>query len=319
MRASTRSRRVAVVIPVYEPRYLAAALESVFFQSHTPDEVIVINDGAPDAAAVQRAVTPYGSHVRVITQENQGAAAARNTAIRATDAELVALLDADDRWLPDFLRDQIQQFDADPSLDLSYTDGLYIGDTPLAGRTFMSTCPSRGSVTFERLLSQDCTVLLSAVMARREAMVDAGLFDPALRRGQDFDLWLRMARRGANMGYLRRVLMLRREHATNLSGTAVNEVERPLTVLRKTVETMPLLEHERRIAERRIAQLELALARERGKERLRDGDFAAARREFGRACAGLRAWKLRAARMGLWVAPRLVRRVYLARAASALS
>jgi glycosyltransferase involved in cell wall biosynthesis len=312
--------RVAVIIPVYDARFLDAALESVFFQSRVPDEVIVVDDGSPDADAVARAAAPYGARVTLLRQTNQGAGAARNAGIRAATTDLVALLDADDRWLPHFLREQLRTFADDPTIDLSYTDGIYIGQTPLAGLSFMSLCPSHAPVTLERLLAQECTVLLSGVMARRRAMLDAELFDSALRRGQDFDLWLRMARRGARITFVRWPLVLRREHDANLSGTAIDEIERPIAVLRKTLETMRLHARERQVAERRLGVLETALARERGKQLLRAGDFRAARRAFAEARRqGPRAWKLQAARLGLRIAPQLVRRLYLARLASATS
>jgi glycosyltransferase involved in cell wall biosynthesis len=318
MNGVSHTSRVAVIIPVYHARFLAAALESVFAQSRLPDEVIVVNDGSPDEGILRRALVPYRPRVRLIEQPNQGPAAARNTGVNASTADLIALLDADDRWLPHFLREQVTALECDPQLDLSYTDGLYVGDTPLAGRTFMSTCPSDGAATFERLLAQQCTVLLSSVVARRSALVRAGLFDATLRRGQDFDMWLRMARLGSRIGYLRRVLVLRRQHRDNLSGTAVDEIERPLAVLRKTLTTMPLRDEEREIACRRVRQLEGALATERGKALLRDGDFEAARNAFA-AAHGARTWKLHAARIALRLAPQLVRRVYLARAATAAS
>src|SRR5688500_14438702 len=91
---------VAVVIPVYRARYLAEALESVFFQSRPANEVIVIDDGSPDQNELRHAIAPYGRAVTLVRQFNQGAAAARNRGLRATSADLVAFLDADDRWLP---------------------------------------------------------------------------------------------------------------------------------------------------------------------------------------------------------------------------
>ena len=319
MQLVSHVNRVAVIIPVYHARFLSAALESVFLQSRQPDEVIVVNDGSPDQESLHQAVAPYGPRIRMIEQPNQGAGAARNAGVQAASADLVALLDADDRWLPHFLREQLSAFDDYPHMDLSYTDGLYIGDTPLAGRTFMSACPSQRTVTFARLLAQECTVLLSSVVARRDALLRAGLFDPTLRRGQDFDLWLRMARRGARIGCLHRVLVLRREHAANLSGSAIDEIERPLAVLRKALATMPMLDDERAIACRRVRQLEGALAREQGKALLREGDVDAARRAFAAARHGARTWKVRAAEIALRLAPQLVRRVYLARTATAES
>src|SRR3712207_2346397 len=133
--------RVAVIIPVYRAEFLAEALESVFFQSRPPDEVIVVSDGSPFEDALQHAVAPYSALVRVLRQENAGAAAARNRGIDATDAEFVALLDADDRWLPHFLRQQLAVFERHPEVDLVYADGIFIGRSALAGRRYMSACP----------------------------------------------------------------------------------------------------------------------------------------------------------------------------------
>jgi glycosyltransferase involved in cell wall biosynthesis len=309
MTLSAAPSRVAVIMPVYRARYLGEALESVFCQSLTPDEVIVIDDGSPDQEEMERTLSAFDGGIRLLRQTNQGAGAARNAGIRATSAELIALLDADDRWLPEFLAEQVALLDACRHIHVSYTNALYVGRTRLAGRTFMSACPSRGEVTLESLLAQECTVPLSATVARRDAMMRTGLFDSALRRGQDFDLWLRMARNGARFSYSEKVLALRRHHDDNVSGTQVNEIERALNVFVKTLATMDLGIAERAAAERRIRALTIALARERGKERLLEGDFAAARvhlETVARQCG----WKVRAALLGLRIAPALVRRFY---------
>jgi glycosyltransferase involved in cell wall biosynthesis len=307
---------VAVVIPVYRASYLADALASVFGQTRPPDEVIVVDDGSPDRVDMTTAIARYGSRVRLLTQANAGAGAARNRGIAATSAELVALLDADDRWLPRFLERQVAAISAAPGIDLVYSDGLFIGQSPLSGRTFTSACPSSERVTFEQLLSQQSTVLLSAVVARRAAILDVGGFDESLRRGQDFDLWLRMTRNGAVIRWTRDVLALRRVHADNLSGDAIMELERPVKVFEKVLATMTLSPRELAIASTRMRVLRAALARERGKDMLRRGDIAAARSAFDEARAGLHAWKLHAAAMGLRIAPQLVRRFYLSRALS---
>lgn len=314
-----RNARVAVIVPVYRATFLAEALDSVFNQSRQPDQVIVVDDGSPDQVAVADAIARHDTRLVLLRQANQGAGAARNVGLAATSAEFIGLLDADDRWHPEFLDQQMAALTTSPDLDLVYADGLFVGQSLLAGRTFMSTCPSVEDVTLERLLSQECTVLLSSVVVRRAAIMAVGGFDETLRRGQDFDLWLRMARNGARMRSRPVVMAYRRVHGDNLSGNAIDEVERPLRVFRKTLSTMRLTEHERGIAERRVRLLSAALAREIGKELLRRGDFAAARRAFDEARRGLLAWKLHAAALGLRIAPHLVRRLYLSRAANSLS
>jgi glycosyltransferase involved in cell wall biosynthesis len=313
---SHASMRVAVVIPVYRATYLADALASVFGQTRPPDEVIVVDDGSPDRQELTSAVAPYASHIKLLTQANAGAGAARNNGIGATSAELIALLDADDRWFPRFLERQLAAISAIPGIDLVYSDGLFIGRSALSGRTFTSACPSSERVTFEQLLSQQSTVLLSAVVTRRAAVRAVGGFDASLRRGQDFDLWLRMARNGAVMRWSSDVLALRRMHEDNLSGDSITELERPLRVFEKTVATMTLSPRELAIATTRMRVLKAALARERGKDMLRRGDIDAARTAFDEARAGLHAWKLHAAAVGLRIAPHLVRRFYMSRASA---
>jgi hypothetical protein len=312
--ASPAPARVAAILPVYRSAYLAEALRSIVEQSYPAAEIVVIDDGSPERAHVEQTVRQYGDRVTLIQQENFGAAVARNRGITATDAEFIALLDGDDVWLPDFLRDQMAMFAADPTLDLTYADGLITGETLLAGQTFMQSCPSEGAVTLESLLAQRNTVLLSAVVARRRALLAAGGFDAALRRGQDFDLWLRMAANGARIGYQRKVLVLRRVHDANLSGTAIDEQERPLRVLEKALETMSLSPQERQVATRRAEELRGTLAREHGKESLRVGNFHEAREALRRASAGPGRWKVRLALIALQLAPHLLRRLYLIRA-----
>jgi glycosyltransferase involved in cell wall biosynthesis len=307
------NHRIAVIVPLYRATYLEQALRSVLAQTRRPDEIIVIDDGSPDRAEIARALAPFGNRVTLIRQPNQGAAAARNRGIAATQAEFIALLDADDEWLPTFLAEQLEILAASPRIDLVYSDGLVTGQTRLAGQRFMASCPSEGPVTLESLLSQRCTVLLSSVVARRQAIIDAGGFDLTIRRGQDFDLWIRMAHCGARLAYQRKVLVMRRVHEENLSGTAINEQERPLQVLENTLRTMPLSPQQRATAERRVRYLQGALARERGKTFLEAGDYRAAQHEFRRAAHTGFSWKLRAALIGLRIAPPLVRRLFLLR------
>ena len=309
--------RVAVVIPVYRAHFLGEALDSVFAQTRQPDEVIVVDDGSPDQWELDAAVSRYHDRVSVLRQPNKGAGYARNLGIAATSAPFIALLDADDRWMPNFLAEQLPLVAGTPGADLVYSDGVIIGRSSLAGQRFMKSCPSVGEVTLQSLLAQRCTVLLSAVVARRSAMLACGGFDGTLRRGQDFDLWLRMAWHGSRFRYQRKVLVERRIHTANLSGTSADEQERPLSVLEKTLRTLPLNAAERRTIERRMRELRAALARELGKELLKQGKYRAARREFARADAAVPAWKLHATLVGLVIAPRLVRSIYLSRAEAA--
>ena len=86
MHQQTRER-VATVIPVYRAHFLADCLASVFAQTRQPDRVIVVDDGSPERATIERAVMPYGDRVTLIRQVNRGAGAARNRGILASDTD----------------------------------------------------------------------------------------------------------------------------------------------------------------------------------------------------------------------------------------
>src|SRR5581483_4665750 len=102
------SPRVSVIIPAYNAAaFIAETLDSVYAQTFADFEVIVVNDGSPDTEDLERELAPYREKLSYIKQENQGAAAARNTGIKAARGEFVAFLDADDTWLLAFLEKQL--------------------------------------------------------------------------------------------------------------------------------------------------------------------------------------------------------------------
>jgi glycosyltransferase involved in cell wall biosynthesis len=106
---------VSVVVPLYnKARYVARALESVAAQSVENLEVIVVDDGSTDGGGA--VVAGIGdSRLRLIRQENAGPGAARNRGLREARAAYVAFLDADDRWLPNFLADGVSILERHPA------------------------------------------------------------------------------------------------------------------------------------------------------------------------------------------------------------
>ena len=140
-----------------------------------------------------------------------------------------------------------------------------------------------------------------------------GLFDVSLRRGQDFDLWLRMALSGVRFTHHPAVLMHHRIHPDNLSGSHGSRMMRAKAVFTKAIEALPLTPAQLAIARQQVERFEAELAIESGKELLSRGDVAAARDALTRALRTVRRWKVGAALLGLRLAPHLFRRFYMAR------
>ncbi len=302
--------RIAVVIPVYRAHYLGDCLASVFAQTQPPDQVIVVDDGSPDRAAIAEAVAPFQAGVRLLRQENAGAGAARNLGIRHADTELIAFLDADDLWCPQLLARQTLLLNEDPDRVLVYANGRLVGDGPLRGMLFMDTAPSTGAPTLEALLTQRCTVLTSSVVVKRHALVAAGLFDESLRRGQDFDMWVRLAAAGARFGYTTEPLVSRRIHTMNLSGDRITELERAAAVLEKLPVKIQFGPVESRALEARLRLLRGDIHAERGKRDLAAGAVGDAAAHFREAAGAGAGWKVQVVNLALRIAPRVTRHAY---------
>ncbi|HWQ34200.1 MAG TPA: glycosyltransferase family A protein [Blastocatellia bacterium] len=302
---------VSVIIPVYNSaEFIGETLASVFAQTFTEYEVIVINDGSPDTAELEVELRPFRDRIIYLEQENRGPAAARNLGIRRARGKYVALLDSDDVWMPEFLAEQLKILRGDSALDLVYADALLFGDSPLAGQTFMATSPSHGPVNFESLVNWQCVVLLSTVVARRQALIEAGLFDEDFWRCEDFDLWLRMAHRGLRIAYQTQLLGGHRCRRDSLSATSTRMLESEIEVLRKIERTLPLTSDRRRMLIAAKNRCQAAIDLERGKQHLLAGDYRHAREILSRSGTLRSTLKLRLALLGLRFAPGLLRRAY---------
>ena len=99
---------VSVVIPAYKAaRTIGRAVESVIRQTSPPEEILVVDDGSPDADALIEALRPFGTAVTLLRKPNGGASSARNEGIDRARGEWVAFLDADDYWEPEKLERQL--------------------------------------------------------------------------------------------------------------------------------------------------------------------------------------------------------------------
>ena len=301
---------VSVIIPAYNSaEFMGETLDSVFAQTYAHLEVIVINDGSADTPELEQVLQRYPSNLRYIKQENQGAGAARNAGLRDATGELIAFLDADDTWEPQFLEKLLALLKQTES-DLVFSDARLFGDPKLDGLTFMQVEPSNGPVTPENLLSVTVCVLTSTVLARKKPILDAGLFDVSIRRGQDFDLWLRLSKAGARMAYTREVLAHHRIVASGLSGGAISQLERTLSVIETVKARMQLTKSEQDALETNRSRTLRELATELGKKKLLERDFSGALESFNEAQKIQHVWKVFFVCLGLRIAPGMLWRIY---------
>src|SRR6185369_14249286 len=184
-RAIEATPKVSVIIPAYNiAPFIVETLESVFAQTFTDYEVIVVNDGSPDTEDFEQAIAPYLDRIQYLKQENLGASVARNTGLQAARGEFIAFLDADDLWLPAYL-DQQMKFIRERACDLACADARFFGDPSSEGKAYMDmlmpAAATVDDVTFLQLVNADRSLITSGVVARRESIMQVGLFDEALR------------------------------------------------------------------------------------------------------------------------------------------
>ena len=301
---SNSAPKVSIIIPSYKTADLiAACLDSVFAQTYSDFEAIVINDGSPDTIQLEKVLEPYRDRIVYIKQENKRAAGARNNGIRQARGEYIALLDSDDTWIPDHLSSQMGLFADDPSLDLVYSNGLLLGG-PSQECEFMEKCPSTGEATFEALIVERCQIPISTVVARKRTLVDAGCFDESLLRCDDYDMWVRSAFHGAKIGYTRKVqARMFVGRPGSLSQSNARMIEGYWNILEKFKRTLPLEAPAREVVEKRAALIRARYLLEEGKCKLEEHQFDKGRQLISEANDYLQRPSLSAALLGLSIAP----------------
>jgi len=192
MATDARAPTVSVVIPAYNAAWcVRKAIDSVLGQTFRDVEVVVVDDGSTDGTADTLAT--YGQSIRVLRQRNGGLSSARNAGIRASQAEYVAFLDADDWWLPGKLAPQVELLRSRPELGfVSAAARVEDADGQLLNLWSCSTCTGP---FLPRLFGANGDVAGSgsAVVARRQLFDQVGGFDESLRSLEDVDMWMRLA------------------------------------------------------------------------------------------------------------------------------
>ncbi|KOP27852.1 glycosyl transferase family A [Hapalosiphon sp. MRB220] len=227
--------KVSVIIPAYNAMtYLPETLESVFRQTFTDFEVLIINDGSSDNI-VQWVSELTDSRLQLISQANQGVSAARNTGIAHAQGEYIAFLDADDLWEPTKLEKQVHCLDNDSTVGLAHTWTLLIDrEGHQTGKLLITQL--EGDVWTQ--IVQKNTVVTSSVMIRATCLKTVGEFDRELNYCEDNDLWIRFAS-GYVFAVVRESLTRYRLHDSSLS-THCKEILKDFRILtERAFESVP--------------------------------------------------------------------------------
>ncbi|GAB3513209.1 hypothetical protein GCM10027341_54940 [Spirosoma knui] len=239
----------SVIIPLYNKAdHIETAVASVLQQTFSRFELIVINDGSTDGSE-QRLAAVNDRRLTVISQPNAGVSAARNRGASVAQYPLLAFLDADDWWHPDFLKELHALITDFPDAVLYGSNYYYVkyGQNRIEDKG-LAPGFTAGYIDYVALYASRFCVPIncSFVVVRKMAFEAVGGFKTALRMGEDFDLWIRLALYG-RVAYVNKALAYSNQDVANRA-TGETHLYPPqahvtfnLSFLRQTEETLPVL------------------------------------------------------------------------------
>jgi glycosyltransferase involved in cell wall biosynthesis len=200
--------RVSVIVPAYNAAvYLPYAVDSVLAQTYPNWEIVIVDDGSTDdtRAVVDSYRPKLRDKLQYIYQPNKGLPAARNTGMRAASGEFIALLDADDVWLPQRLERGAAMMDAGPGVGLVHARVVRInalGD--ITGQLKVKPKYMSGNIARD-IYTRRVHIVCPTVLFRKTCLQTAGWFDETMQATEDRDLWFRIALRD-KVAYIDEVL-----------------------------------------------------------------------------------------------------------------
>lgn len=241
----------AVVIAAYRAEHtIDAALASVAAQQRPPREVIVVDDASPDATRSAAERWSDRLPLTVITLDvNGGPAVARDRAISATTSPLVALLDADDYWLPDHLSTLVTRWKVDGGV-VSADALRWMPGRSIARRSFGDDLPmAEPNLQLCALIERN--FLFMGTLFERARYDEVGGFRPQFRGTEDWDLWIRLARAGVRFTRPDHPTVLYRASEGSLSNRLA-QVDQDLAVVEAALREA--VGHDERAAARRATR-----------------------------------------------------------------
>ena len=189
---------ISVIIPLYnKEKQIVHTLQSVLNQTFQDFEIVIVDDGSTDGSVAE--VEKFSeSRIRLIHQKNAGVSAARNRGIEAAKYDLIAFLDADDEWKPEYLATQYHLFQKYPDCNVFACNYEFRDAEGKVTPTIIRKLPftsDDGILTnyFEVASCSHPPLWTSAVMVKKQAIQKIGGFPVGIKSGEDLLTWARLA------------------------------------------------------------------------------------------------------------------------------
>ncbi|MEZ3427418.1 MAG: glycosyltransferase [Lachnospiraceae bacterium] len=221
--------KVSIIVPVYNAeKYIRETIDCVKAQTYENWELVLVEDGSTDESlCILETVERQDGRIRVIRQENGGAAKARNHGLSKAAGRFVAYLDADDLWSPDKLEKQLA-FMAKKEAAFSFT-GYEFADEKGKGTGKIVRVPEE--LCYKEAL-KNTTIFTSTVIFDTKRLAKEKLFMPMIK-SEDTALWFKILREGVTAYGLNENLVRYRRPAKSLSSNKLEAVRRIWRLYRK--------------------------------------------------------------------------------------
>lgn len=229
---------VSIITPSFNGiKYVGETYKSIQAQTYQNWEWMVTDDCSTDGTyEYLLELAKLDPRIKIFQNIiNEGAAVSRNNSIKKASGRFVSFIDSDDLWLPSKLETQIK-FMLEKSADFSFTSYELICEN---GNSLNSKVDTHNikSVSYEDMLRKKATLGCSTVMLRVAAFNDISM--PLIRTGQDYGLWLKLLRDGANAFHLNEVLTSYRILPNSISRNKVKKAIRQWEIYRR-IESLSL-------------------------------------------------------------------------------
>jgi len=203
---------VSVIMPAYNARqYITESIESVIAQTYKNWELIIVDDNSTDStASIIKEFTLKDPRIKYLYQDRGRQGKARNKAIKNSNGDYIAFLDADDLWEQSKLEVQIDAIENSPDITLLFTQGFILQpdgdsipmDVKVQNWSFQND--------IDLFITQNQIPILS-VLVKKQALVDVGYFseDPAIQNAEDYHLWIKLLKQSTFLSIPNRLFYYR--------------------------------------------------------------------------------------------------------------